>query len=43
MALPARRPVGQLDRWSPLRDFEDLYQQMDRFVRSALGGTASER
>jgi HSP20 family protein len=36
MMLPARRSVGQLDRWSPLRDFGELYQELDRFMRTAL-------
>jgi HSP20 family protein len=36
MALPERRSVGQLDRWSPLRDFGELYQELDRFMRSTL-------
>lgn len=37
MTLPVRRSVGQADRWNPLRDFEDLYQQVDRLAQSALG------
>lgn len=37
MTLPARRSVGQADRWNPLRDFEDLHQQVDRLAWSALG------
>ena len=37
MTLPVRRSVGQADRWNPLRDFEDLYQQVDRLTQSALG------
>jgi HSP20 family protein len=37
MTLPVRRSAGQADRWNPLRDFEDLYQQVDRLARSALG------
>lgn len=41
MTLPARRSVGQADRWNPLHDFEDLYQQVDRLAQSALG-TASD-
>jgi HSP20 family protein len=35
MTLPARRSVGHVDRWSPLRDFGDLYQELDRFMRTA--------
>jgi HSP20 family protein len=41
MTLPARRSVGQLDQRSPLRDFEDLYLQMDRFMQAALGSGAA--
>jgi HSP20 family protein len=37
MTLPVRRSVGQTDRWNPLREFEDLYQQVDRLAQSALG------
>ena len=40
MTLPVRRSIGQLDQWSPLREFEDLYQQVDRLVQSALGSSA---
>jgi HSP20 family protein len=36
MTLPVRGSVGQADRWNPLRDFEDFYQQVDRLARSAL-------
>src|ERR1700716_4256091 len=39
MTLPVRRSIGQLDQWSPLREFEDLYQQVDRLVQSALGSS----
>jgi HSP20 family protein len=46
MTLPTRRSVGQADRWNPLRDFEDFYQQVDRLAQSALGqpalGTAQD-
>jgi HSP20 family protein len=37
MTLPLRRSVGQMDRWDPLREFENLYQQVDRLAQSALG------
>jgi HSP20 family protein len=43
MTLPVRRSVGQADRWNPLRDFEDLYQQVDRLALSALGTTPDGR
>jgi HSP20 family protein len=39
MTLPVRRSIGQLDRWSPFREFEDLYQQVDRLVQTALGSS----
>ncbi|MFD1051079.1 Hsp20/alpha crystallin family protein, partial [Kibdelosporangium lantanae] len=38
MTLPATRSPARLDRWSPLRDFEDLYKQMGRFLPAAVGG-----
>lgn len=37
MTLPVRRSAGQTDRWNPLREFEDLYRQVDRLAQSALG------
>jgi HSP20 family protein len=34
MTLPTRRSPGQLDRWN----FDDLYQQLDQFIQSAVSG-----
>jgi HSP20 family protein len=39
MTLPVRRTIDQLNQWSPLREFEDLYQQVDRLVQSALSSS----
>jgi HSP20 family protein len=43
MSVPVRRSVGQSDRWNPMRDFEDLYQQVDRLAQSALGPARDAR
>lgn len=43
MTLPVRRSVGQAERWNPLREFDDLYQQVDRLAQSALGTAADDR
>jgi HSP20 family protein len=38
MTLPTRRTADTMQRWSPLRDFGDLYQELDRFMRTAISG-----
>lgn len=43
MTLPVRRSVGQADRWNPMRDFEDLYQQVDQLAQAALGTAPDAR
>jgi HSP20 family protein len=43
MTLPVRRSAGQADRWNPLRDFEDLFQQVDRLAWSAMGTAPDAR
>jgi HSP20 family protein len=39
--LPARRPAN-LQRWDPLREFEDLRARMDQLFEDTLGATAVE-
>ncbi|MDN4517229.1 MULTISPECIES: Hsp20/alpha crystallin family protein [Mycobacteriaceae] len=41
MTLPVRRHSPQTDRWQPLREFEDLYSQMDRLWQSMLGAAGN--
>ncbi|MBV9844785.1 MAG: Hsp20/alpha crystallin family protein [Kutzneria sp.] len=37
MALPMARSSGRTGRWDPLREFEDLYGQMGRWMDAAFG------
>jgi HSP20 family protein len=36
MTLPVRRIPGQLPAWAPMRQFEDLYQELGRLMQSAF-------
>jgi HSP20 family protein len=36
MTLPATRSMGQMRRLDPIRDFEDLYEQMGRLMPATL-------
>jgi HSP20 family protein len=42
MTLSLQRSARQADRWRPLREFENLYTEMDRLAQSVFGGLASE-
>jgi HSP20 family protein len=42
MTLPLQRSAGQAERWSPLREFENLYTEMDRLAQSVFGGLTDE-
>jgi HSP20 family protein len=43
MSLPVRHSHDRLEQWRPLRDFEDLYLQVDQLMQSALGGSSDGR
>ena len=36
MTLPATRSMSPLRRWDPIRDFEDIYEQMGRLMPPTL-------
>jgi HSP20 family protein len=36
MTLPATRSMSPLRRWDPIRDFEDIYEQMGRLMPATL-------
>ncbi len=42
MTLPLQRSAGQGERWHPLREFENLYTEMDRLAQSVFGGLTGE-
>ena len=42
MTLPLQRSAGQAERWSPFREFENLYAEMDRLAQSVFGGLTGE-
>src|SRR3954451_15471987 len=42
MTLPMQRSTGHAERWRPLRQFENLYSEMDRLAQSVFGGLADE-
>jgi hypothetical protein len=42
MTQTVRRSPGQVDRWRPFRDFDDLYGEVDKLVQSVVGGSAGE-
>jgi HSP20 family protein len=42
MTLPLQRSTGQAERWRPLREFENLYGEMDRLAQSVFGGLTGE-
>jgi HSP20 family protein len=42
MTLSLQRSASQADRWHPLREFENLYSEMDRFAQSVFGGLTGE-
>src|SRR4051794_33301218 len=42
MTLPLQRSAGQAERWRPLRQFENLYSEMDRLAQSVFGGLTDE-
>jgi HSP20 family protein len=44
MTMSMRRSSGQgqVERWRPFREFEDLYSEVDRLVQSVIGGVARD-
>ena len=38
MTLSMQRPTAQVHTWHPFREFENLYQEMDRLAQSVFGG-----
>ena len=42
MTLPLQRSADQAERWRPLREFENLYTEMDRLAQSVFGGRKGE-
>ncbi len=42
MTLPMQRSVGHGDRWHPLREFENLYSEMDRLAQSVFGAPTGD-
>jgi HSP20 family protein len=42
MTSSLQRSTGQAERWRPLRDFENLYTEMDRLAQSVLGRLTTE-
>jgi HSP20 family protein len=42
MTQTVRRSPGQVDRWRPFRDFDDLYSEVDKLMQSVVGGSAGE-
>jgi HSP20 family protein len=38
MTLSVRRSASQPDNWVQMRGFEDLYEEMNRLLQSAIGG-----
>ena len=42
MTLSLQRSASQAERWHPLREFENLYSEMDRFAQSVFGGLTGE-
>src|SRR3954464_3197195 len=42
MTLPLQRSAGQAERWRPLREFENLYSEMDRLSQAGFGGPTGE-
>lgn len=42
MTLPMQRSVGHGDRWRPLREFENLYSEMDRLAQSVFGAPTGD-
>jgi HSP20 family protein len=42
MTSSLQRSTGQAERWRPLRDFENLYTEMDRLAQSVLGRLTAE-
>ena len=42
MTLSLQRSAGQAERWNPLREFENLYSEMDRLAQSVFGGLTGE-
>lgn len=43
MALPARRTGGDVSRWEPFREFEDLYDRMGRLLETTFGDALAVR
>jgi HSP20 family protein len=37
MTLSVKGSAGQAQRWRPLREFENLYAEMDRLAQSVFG------
>ena len=42
MTVPLQRSAGQAERWRSLREFENLYTEMDRLAQSVFGGLTGE-
>src|ERR1700761_4179849 len=42
MTLPLQRRAGQAESRRPLREFENLYSEMDRLAQSVFGGLTGE-
>jgi len=42
MTQSLQRSAGQAERWRPLREFENLYTEMDRLAQSVFGGLKGE-
>jgi len=42
MTLPLQRSAGQADKSRPLREFENLYTELDRLAQSVFGGLTGE-
>ena len=36
MTLPAQRSAGRAERWRPVREFEELYSEIDRLAQSVV-------
>jgi HSP20 family protein len=41
MALPVLRSPNTVNRWDPFREFEDLHNQMDKWLESVFTGVTA--